>query len=495
MDTPTRLTDAVRRFAISRDLVRADSLVLAAVSGGADSMALLSILHRLAGELRFSLAAAHFNHRIRPSAGDDLEHVRRAAVSFGIPFHWGTEDVPAAVERTGDSLEEAARKARYRFLHAKAEEIGAECIATGHTRTDHIETVLMRIIRGTGLRGLAGIPVRRGIIVRPLLDLTREDTVSHCRMTGLSYVEDPANQDTRFFRNRVRIELLPLLESQYHPGVRENLARLAEIARSTMEKIRVETRPIIEKSFARAGEDRWELVTHGLTRLDELEIAVLFGDIFAEEVACDMDFTRVHYEGLAHLVLDPRGPGKMLSLPGFTVVREHGRVVITRTNASFPESERAELRVMLNLPGVTRTPGVIVSASVVDVGEVSPSSLAATANETRPVREVLAPPLARPAREAYFDRDALAPPLVLRFPEPGDRMRPFGMSGSKKLSDIFIDKKIPAGERPTSLVIADAHDIIWLVGIATSEKCRVRNDTREIVRIRVERTGEKPWPG
>jgi len=495
MDTPTRLVHAVRRFALSQYLIRAETLVLTAVSGGADSMTLMSVLHRLSKTMGFSLAAAHFNHQIRPSAGDELEHVRRAAVSFGIPFHWGIEDVPAAAKQTGDSLEEAARKARYRFLHAKAKEIGAVCIATGHTRTDHIETVLMRIIRGTGLRGLAGIPVRRGIIVRPLLDLTREDTVSYCRMTGLSYVEDPSNQDTRFFRNRVRIELLPLLESQYHPGVRENLARLAEIARSTMEKIRVETRPFIEGNFFRAREDRWELVTHGLTRLDELEIAVLFGDIFAEEIACDMDFTRVHYEELAHLVLDPRGPGKMLSLPGFTVVREHGRVVITRTNASFPESERAELRVMLNLPGVTRTPGVIVSASVVDPGQVSPASLASTANETCLDREALSSPIARMAREAYFDRDALAPPLVVRFPEPGDRIQPFGMSGTKKLSDIFIDKKIPAGARPTSLVITDAHDIIWLVGVATSEKCRVRNETREIVRIRVERTGEESWPG
>jgi len=477
VDTLDRLIDAVRRFAVSRDLIRADSLVLAAVSGGADSMALLSILHRLSGELRFSLATAHFNHQLRPSADRDVEHVRQAAASMQIPFHWGTGDVPAAVERTGDSVEEAARKARYRFLHAKAEEIGAEHIATGHTRTDHIETVLMRIICGTGLRGLSGIPVRRGIIVRPLLDLAREDTLSYCRAAGLAYVQDPSNQDTRFFRNRVRNKLLPLLESEFHPGVRENLARLAETARSTIEKIRVETRPIIEKNLARAGESRWELATGALASLDGPALAVLFGDLFADELACDMDFTRIHYNQLVRLVFDPHGSGKMLTLPGVTVKKEHGRLVITRADPETPPPHIPDVRATLELPGVTRAPGVIVSTTVLDAGEVSGSSLAAIPNE------------------GFFDRERLAPPLVVRFPEPGDRIQPFGMSGTKKLSDIFIDKKIPAGARPTSLVITDLNGILWLVGVATSETCRVRSDTREVVKIRVEKTGEESWPG
>jgi tRNA(Ile)-lysidine synthase len=203
----------------------------------------------------------------------------------------------------------------------------------------------------------------------------------------------------------------------------------------------------------------------------------LFGDLFADELACDMDFTRIHYNELARLVLDPRGSGKMLSLPGVTVKKEHGRLVITRADPETPPPHIPDVRATLELPGVTRAPGVIVSTTVLDAGEVSGSSLAAIPNE------------------GFFDRERLAPPLIVRFPEPGDRIQPFGMSGTKKLSDIFIDKKIPAGARPTSLVITDLNGILWLVGVATSETCRVRNETREVVKIRVERTGEKPWPG
>jgi tRNA(Ile)-lysidine synthase len=488
-DTPERLIDAVRGYVLSERLIAPGDLVLAAVSGGADSMTLLSILHRLCAAMGFSLAAAHFNHGIRESAAEELDHVRRAAASMGVPFHSAAEDVPAEAERTGDSLEEAARKARYRFLLAKADEIGAARIATGHTRTDHIETVLMRIVRGTGLRGLAGIPPRRGIVVRPLLGLAREDTESFCRLTGLAFVDDASNRDTRFFRNRVRMELLPMIESRYHPGVRENLARLAQIARTVLERIRVETRPLLEKGFCRVAEDRWELAIGSLTNLRELELAVLFGDIFAEKIACDMDFTRVHYEELARLVLDPASSGKKLSLPGMTARREHGKIVFTRSREGFPRIGDAGTSVEIALPGVTEAPGAVVLTSILEPADLDRSRLA-----SRSAADSAASG-SPTVHEAFFDLAAITLPLVLRSPEPGDRMRPFGMSGSKKLSDIFIDKKIPAGERPTSLVIADAHDILWLVGVATSEKCRVRNETREIVSVRVNRSGKDSWSG
>lgn len=485
--TPDRLIDAVRSYVSSERLIVRGDTVLAAVSGGADSMTLLSILHRLSKTAGFSLAAAHFNHRIRASAEAEAEHVRRAAEQAGIAFHGGAADVPAEADRTGDSLEEAARKARYRFLLAKAEELGATRVATGHTRNDHIETVLMRIIRGTGLRGLAGIPQRRGIIVRPLLGLTREDTESFCRAAGIAYIEDASNRDTRFFRNRVRLELLPMLESRYHPGVRESLARLSDLARAAIDKIRLETRPLLEEGFCRVAEDRWELATGGLARLGELELTVLFGDIFAEKIPCDMDFTRVHYEELARLVLDPLATGKKLSLPGITARKEHGKIVFTRASGGFSTLGGEGVSAQIDFPGVTEAPGVTVIAEVLGPGEWDPSKLAPS-GENLPADLTF-------FHEAYFDLRSVTPPLLLRHPEPGDRMRPFGMSGSKKLSDIFVDKKIPAGDRPTSLVIADAHDIIWLVGIATSEKCRIRDETREIVGIRVIGSKKDSWSG
>jgi tRNA(Ile)-lysidine synthetase-like protein len=162
--------------------------------------------------------------------------------------------------------------------------------------------------------------------------------------------------------------------------------------------------------------------------------------------------------------------------------------------------------VEIAVPGSTNAPGVTVLASILELADLDPSRLdpppvmdfsttAVPGGRPRGERDGPSPLDPRAGHEAFFDREAIAPPLVLRSPEPGDRMRPFGMTGSKKLSDIFIDKKIPAGERPTSLVIADAHDILWLVGVATSEKCRIRNETRKIVHIRVARSGKDSWSG
>ncbi len=465
-----RLVEEVRRFIVSRDLIPSGSFVVAAVSGGADSMALLSILHRLSLDSRFSIAVAHFDHQLRPRAQAELEQVRQFASSLDLPFYSGSENVGAIAQATGDSLEEAARKARYRFLERTAGELAADRIATGHTQSDHVETVLMRIIRGTGLRGLAGIPIRRGAIVRPLLGITREDTAEYCRAAGLAFIEDPSNEDSRFFRNRVRRELLPLLEREFHPGVRENLATLAENAQAVLESIRIRTRPIIRKGFAPRGADRWDLDIGEMLHLDETSIVVLFGDVFADELLCDMDFTRVHYEALVRLVLDPYASGRMLSLPGLTLRREHAKIVIARSLAD-PERSAGPLPAKeLALPGDTELPGLRVSTRIVECGSLADTEFAATENE------------------AYFDLSRLEPPLRIRAPLPGDRIQPFGMTGTKKLSDIFIDKKIPASARPTSLVIADTRDILWLVGIATSEKCRVSPAAGRAVRIRVERT-------
>ena len=475
-DTPDRLVDAdevvnaVRQFVVSRSLTRPQSLVLAAVSGGADSMALLSILHRLSGELGISLAAGHFNHQLRASAQNELEGVRDFAAFLGVPFHSGTDDVRTIVEATGDTIEEAARKARYRFLHRVAGEIHADGIATGHTRDDQAETVLMRILRGTGIRGLAGIPVKRGKVVRPLLGLTREETVSYCRASGISYVNDPSNEDLRFHRNRIRLELLPLLESTYHPGIRDNLVRLAENAQTIMETIRARTGPLLEKNLIQNPPDRWILNASAMDTLDDTAIVVLFGDLFANVLSCDMDFTRVHYDELVRLVRDTRATGKAVSLPGLTVRKEHSRLVITRGSPQDSEPRPPAPQAELTLPGETTTPTLVITADVLSRATVEDADLRAT--ET----------------EAYFDRDVVSPPLTLRAALPGDRMQPFGMRGGKKLSDIFIDKKIPASDRSTSLVICDTHDILWLVGVTTSEKCRVGARTRDVVRIRIRRT-------
>jgi tRNA(Ile)-lysidine synthase len=463
-----RLAREVERFVVSRGLISRGHRVLAAVSGGADSVALLGILHGLSSRIGFSLEVGHFDHGLRESARAELESVASLAASFDLPFHAGAGDVPAIVASTGDSVEEAARKARYGFLEQTADDIHADRIATGHTRTDQVETVLMRVLRGTGLRGLAGIPVRRGRIIRPILVLARSETVSYCDAHGLLYVQDASNEDPRFFRNRVRHELLPLLEARYDRRVQDNLERLADNVRSIIDVIRQRTEPIIENSLVETGPGRWRLETGPLADLDDAALVILLGDLF-ERFSCDMDFTRAHYGGLLRLVRSPRAMGKQISLPGFTVGREHGGLTFARRIDGTRAGGAGIEPTILELPGETVTAGWLVTTEILQ----GPAPLA---------------PSLSAAAVAYLDMKNLAPPLVLRAPRRGDRMRPFGMKGTKKLSDIFIDKKIPLSARASTLVIADGHDILWLVGVATSETCRVHPATREILRIRVEKT-------
>jgi tRNA(Ile)-lysidine synthase len=475
-EKPKRLRETVKWFNLSEELLPREGLVLVAVSGGPDSMALLSILHGLSQELKFRLAVAHFDHQIRDTGAEERQLVDNFAKSLAIPVYSGSADVRGQAAASGDTLEEAARKARYEFLTKVASETKARRIATGHTKDDQAETVLMRIIHGTGIRGLAGIPTRRGRIIRPLLCLSREETRSYCESLGISCVSDSTNEDTAILRNRIRLELLPLLESSYHNGVEESLLRLAKNAQEMISSIRARTNPLIEQNLRSLSPHEWTMNVARVATLDDTSIVVLFGDVFATSLGCDMDFTRVHYEQLTHLVKDSRGSGKMLSLPGLTIKKEYENLILTKAKASASVMQTLDYRATLTFPGETRAAGVVVRTEIVEKGTVDPSLVKAT------------------NKVAYFALDGLRLPLVLRAPREGDRMQPFGMTGTKKLSDIFIDKKIPGRARTRSFVVADADEILWVVGVTTNEKSRVKPDTDKVVRITLDEEQEIARP-
>ncbi len=487
-NTPGSVADTVKWHIVSNELIPPRSRVLVAVSGGADSIAMLSILHGLGKIFDFEVAAAHLDHGLRPAAADEAEQVKSFTESLRVVCHSDCVDVQALADSTGDTLEEAGRKARYRFLDDVAGSIGADKIATGHTSSDQIETVLMRFLRGTGIRGLAGIPLKRGRLVRPILCLSRDDTVMYCEKTGLPFSSDPSNEDRRFFRNKIRHDLIPLLETEYNSSVGDNILRLARNARSAVQMIRRETDLLIDKNLKFHPPASWLFDTGSIVRLDDTSLVILFGDLFAEKLGCDMDFTRAHFESLNRLIKDPQGSGKQISLPGLTVKKEYENLVITRRSvldkaaAAGINVDNDNEPIELEIPGKTALPGGEVqnlgivqnlgAVFVVEVLDRDPTTTDKTLKATE--------------RAACFDCDKISPPLTLRLPVKGDRMQPFGMIGTKKLSDIFGDKKIPARDRTSTLVITDVNDIIWLVGVATSEKTRVTPQTRRVAKIRIE---------
>lgn len=222
-------------------------IVLCALSGGRDSMAMLHILSRLAEEEGFRIAAAHFNHQLRPTADRDEDFVRNWCREYEIPLTCGTGDVRAFAAREGLGVEDAARKLRYAFLETAARDMGAERIATAHHREDNAETVLLHLLRGTGLQGLGGIAPVRGEIVRPLLETSRAEIDAYVQRNTIPYVEDESNQDTHFTRNRLRLEVLPLLE-EISPGCGARIAAAAELLREENEHLRREAEALMPEA-------------------------------------------------------------------------------------------------------------------------------------------------------------------------------------------------------------------------------------------------------
>ena len=264
----TRTSDPLVRWVLSFcekwDMLPRGALVLCAVSGGRDSMAMLHLLSALAEEGGFRVAAAHFNHRLRPTADRDEEFVRSWCGENGVPLEAGSGDVRTYAQESGTGIEDAARRLRYRFLSETADKLNAARIATAHHRKDNAETVLLHLLRGTGLQGLGGIAPIRGRIVRPLLETGRGEINEYIIRNAVPYVEDESNQDIHFTRNRLRLEVLPLLE-EIAPGCGGRIAAAAELLREEENHLRRETEALLPETV----NDSITLPVPTLNRQDE----------------------------------------------------------------------------------------------------------------------------------------------------------------------------------------------------------------------------------
>jgi len=437
-------------FIAEREVLAAGEQVLVAVSGGGDSTAMLLILSRLASEFGWRLTVAHFDHRLRTreEARADREFVAGLAESLKLPFVHGSGDVARRARTRGDSVEQAARTLRYRFLGARAKAAGAGVVVVGHTLDDQAETVLMHLIRGSGLDGLAamrprsGWPLGRGPeVARPLLMLRREETLRYCRESRVASREDATNQMLLATRNRIRHEVLPTLRA-LNPSVDEALARLAE----TVYEDTAELERQAEVAFARVGRRERELVALKLSELSELSLAIqrrVLRLAMADVLGSRADVESAHVEAVSRLVVSR--PGRV-SLPrGLVAVRNSQMLTVRRgepaMTAPIPETELA-------VPGVTDAGGWRFEVEYVSC---------------RPGRQLA-------GSEVYLSCEAAREGLMARSRRPGDRMRPVGLGGTKKLQDIFVDAKVPSGERDGVPVLVAGGRVAWVVGLCVDER-------------------------
>ena len=487
-----RVLGTIRRHA----LMRRGDRVLVALSGGPDSVALLRVLRELesAGELSVA-GIAHLNHGLRDAANDDEQFCRALAAELELAFRSDLVDVRARAERLGTSLEDAGRRARYELFDRVATELGADVIATGHTRDDQAETFLLRLLRGAGPRGLAGIHPRAGRVVRPLLDVGRDELREYLAALGQPFRDDESNRDLSIPRNRIRHELLPLLSRDFSPGVTDALVREAEIARHDEDRLQGEAIDllaliVLRSETGKSGEVEVEVDAGALSAVHPA-LAVRVVRTVLEQVAPGRFVGFDHVERLLELARDPRGQGA-LSLPGQHAVRR-GETIVLGRRPDPPEPFSNSFRVSLSIPGeaVLAAQGWAISAAM-DVpgdthGWMSPGTSKVECPRGHPRLSV---PGDR-GMEQTVAAEGLTLPLAVRSRQPGDRFRPLGMGGrEKKLQDVLVDRKVAREERDSLPLVVDSADkIVWVVGQAVAEDFRVTEASQAVIFLKARRLG------
>ncbi len=461
----TKLVRIVGATVAERGMLRDGNRVLVCVSGGPDSVCLLDVMRQLAPERRLSLCVAHVDHKTRDGGSTrDAEFVRAVARQCGIPYRQRTLRLRER-KRRGESFQISARNARYRYIEEIAGKVDADRIALGHHADDLAETVLMRVITGTGLGGLTGIPAVRGRIIRPLIDVWRDEILDYLDERGLEYRVDRTNLEPTYLRNRLRLDLVPKVESDYNPQFRGALVRLARIAGNvetvvTKAVADCERRTDVCRLGGRVTLDRQKYARQGECVRREM-VARIIGDLCGT----------VEYETVerADEFLIGTDTGKRCPLPGRCEIETvYHRAIIRRVR---PRRAVPNQQVTLRVPGVKEVP------------ELGTRFVVRTLNRTKAPSYYAR--LCTPVRQ-FFDLGMIHESVLVRRRMPGDRFHPLGAPGEKKLKDYFIDKKVPREERDRALVVLSGGRILWVVGHCLDDRFKLTRSTRRVLTIRCE---------
>lgn len=459
------LLRSVKNLIERQGLIRAGDRVVAAVSGGPDSVVLLHLLNRLRCDIDFFIHVAHLDHMFRgEQSRQDAEFVCRLAESMGLDHTVKSIDVPGFQSREKiSSAQEAARIVRYAFLEKTAECAGANSIAVAHNADDQVETVLQNFIRGAGAEGLRGMAYKSGMIIRPLLDIPRSEIEQYSLLQNLTFRIDASNESMYYTRNRIRHCLLPVLES-FNPAIREAIHKashllavdddyLDALALQTYDKLQISNKKTV--SFP----DKALAGLHPALRRRILRLAIqrIKGDL--------RDITLSHMEAVEDLL--EKNVGSAVDLPGLMVYRDYGRLVVGFQPVE-PFVKEGNHVALLQVPGENILPQFGIK---IEISRLS----AAEAAKIKPGRWRLA-----------LDIAVLPGPLAVRFRRPGDRIQPTGMSGTKKLQDIFVDAKVPRWQREEVPLLIAGDEIVWIIGYRADRRWLVRHDTEQSVLLEAE---------
>lgn len=464
------IIEKVKKTIAEKRLIDKNDGILVCVSGGPDSMALLSVLLNLKEELQTKLTVLHLDHMLRGrSSRADANFVKKICAKLRIPFITESCDVKAYAKSNKMSIEEAAREIRYSFYKRAAEKVNANKVATGHTADDQAETVLMRLIKGTGSRGLSGIPYKRKLgsawVIRPLLEVERKEIVKYLEKHKIPSRTDATNFEASYLRNKIRHVLLPILEKEYNPKIKESLNIIAQNMGGEFEYL---------SGIARRTLGRIAVIKPSLIRIKIKDLlrehAALRPLIVRQAIHLLKEnlnrITHRHWQEIDSMLfaVDQRS----VDLPeGIRVVKKSGSLHFLKQKMGKNRKENKIKRVWkLAVPGK-----VVISDLGVKVRSEIVKRIPKFGKETKH------------GNTEYVNGDNISYPLKVRTWRNGDRIIPFGMKSSKKLQDIFVDEKVPKEIRSRIPLIISGNNVLWVAGLKLSETCRIDNTTLKIIKL------------
>jgi len=451
------MINTVRNNIIDNNLIRENDNIVVGVSGGADSMALLYVLMEIKKDMNFNIFVAHVNHGVRgEDALSDQLFVERKAREMNIPYYFKNVDMEGYAKKKRITAEEAGRELRYGFFRDILKQQGGGKIAVAHNKNDQAETLLLRIMRGTGIDGLKGMDFIVGDVIRPILNIAREDIENYINENKIETVLDKTNLMTIYSRNKVRLELIPYIKDNFNPNIVNTLWRLSRIS------------DVDSRYLNDLAEEKYNLIVKSETK----HSIILDGTIFnVEDRSIKIRIIRLIIYNLVG------------SLQGISEQNVQSIVELF---------ERMETGKQLNLPG-----GIIGRVSYNDliihnsrIEKLKDFNYKLTLGENEfldlgisieiSVQEYKLP-IPNDKNVKCFDRDLIKGKLCIRNRKNGDKFNPFGMKGTKKVKDYFIDEKIPKDLRDEIPLLMDDENIIWILGFATSEAYRITENTKNIL--------------
>jgi len=460
---PHRLSD----FVVRHHLISRGDHVLVAVSGGPDSIALLHLLAHQRESLAIGrISVLHFNHRLRGAESDaDCVFVRSVAEKMGLPVVCGEEDVRRYRQGRTISMEMAARERRHRFFRQSLDRYSAQRIALGHTSNDQAEEVLLRLLRGVGPSGMEGMrPLGHGGVIRPLLFAARAEILEYLHDLKIPFREDSSNLEPVCRRNVLRLQVLPLLEKHFHPRLVRTLSRHARLVAEEESWWSDRMRAMWPEICPSETSGRVELDREALRALHPALQRRVFRHAVEQFQGHLMGISTAHVLALCRLAATDAS-GKEIHLPGgLRAVAEGHRIFLALASEAAGPVAPAAGRLIVPAPGRYDYAGMTIDIRK----EVS----------AKPGSGALPTPV---PNAAHMDADAIRWPMTIRSWKPGDRFRPLGLHGTKKLQDFFTDSKIPRSERSRIPLLCDGEKICWVVGRRLDDRVKVTPQTKEII--------------